>query len=120
MTPEEEQQKAIEKAVNETLTMMLMAPTREQRLGAARVLELMPPPEQKEETRIVLRCVRTPAVAGEKAEGWCGVIEGNSGMLSITFKKTSAEIVTFLAGVAKLMVAPHLTDEEFSEATNGR
>ncbi len=118
MTPEE--QKAQETAVNETLTRMLMAPTRDERMAAARVLTLMPPPEQEEETRVVLRCVRTPAAKGETKQGWCGVVEGNNGILSIAFKSSSAEIVSFLSMAAKLIVAPHMTAEEFKEANNGR
>ncbi len=112
MTPE--QQAQAQAHMDRTLMRVLLAPTKDERMMAARELTIMPPAEHEEETRIVLRCVRTPPPEGQTKQGWCAVVEGGEGILSIVFKRELSEIVSFFAGVAKLVTSPHVTDDELA------
>ena len=95
--------------IDAILTRVINGATQADRMAAARELQLMSPPSQQiVETGATLRLLRTDA--GQ----WWACVQGQGEPLSQAIQGTPGEIEGFLASVARLLVAPHLTDAEFA------
>lgn len=93
------------------LTRVINGATQADRMAAARELQLMSPLNQQiVETGATLRLLRTDA--GQ----WWACVQGQGEPLSQAIQGTADEIEEFLTSVARLLIAPHLTDAEFAAA----